>query len=260
MGFADFARRASKLVVDHSPSLLTGLGVAGVVSTAYLAGRASFEAADLIRLKEADDEARGVVIDDPREVIKQRFELVWRLYIPSVTMGAASIVCIIGANRVGTRRAAGLAAAYSLTEKSYEEYRRKVIEKIGDKKEELVRSEIVQDRIDATWDDSIEVHGVQKGEVCYDKFSDRYVWNTEEGLRAAANDLNRIVLSQGYATLGDFYDLLNMPSPTYSYQIGWSSVGDLLDLRFSSVLTPSGKPVKAFEFNTQPVNNYQRFH
>lgn len=259
MTLASFTRRAAKLAIDNSPTILTSLGVVGAVSTALLAGKASFEAADIIRLKEAKDETRGIHIDDPREILKQRFQLVWKLYVPAVTMGAASVACIIGANQIGNRRAAGLAAALSISEKIGVEYRNKVIEKIGAKKEELVRADIIQDRVNrANWeDDSIEIHGIQQGEICYDKYSGQYVWNTEEGLRSAVNDLNRIVIQQGYATVGDFYDILNMPALSWSHSIGWSSDSTLMDIRFSSVLTPSGKPVKAFEFDVEPVRDYR---
>lgn len=256
MTFADLARRASKFAIDNSPTILTSIGVVGLGTTAYLAGKASFEAARIIDLKEGVEGTHS----DPKERAKDRIRLVWKLYIPAVTTGAATAACIIGANRVGVRRAASLAAVASLTERAFEEYKTKVIETIGEKKEELVRAEIIQDRVNKSWDDSIEVHGKQEGEICYDKYSDRYVWNTEEGLRAAANDLNRIVVTQGYATLADFYDIINMPAVSYSHEIGWSSDGPLMEVRFSSVLTPGREPVKAFEFDVEPVRNYKRFH
>lgn len=260
MSFAGIARRVAKLTVDNSPTILTSFGVVGALTTAYLAGKASFEASDIIRIKEADDYERGIPVPEPKEQIKQRVRLVWKLYIPAMTTGAATVFCIIGANHIGNRRAAGLAAAYTITEKTFEEYKAKVVEKIGEKKEEGIRADIIQDRINANWDDSIEVHGKSTGEICYDKFSDRYVWSTEEKLRSAINDLNRIVLSQGYATVADLYDILNMPALSWSYDIGWSSAGDLVDLKFCSVLTPGGQPVKAFEFDTEPIRNYMRFH
>ena len=256
MTFAALTRRASKFAVDNSPTILTSIGIVGLGTTAYLAGKASFEAAELIHLKEGTEGYS----DDPRQRMKDRVDLVWKLYIPAAATAIATGACIISANRIGVRRAAALAAGYSIAEKAAEEYRAKVIEKFGEKKEELVRAEINQDRVNNSWDDSVEVHGNPTGEVCYDKFSDRYLYNSEEGLRAAANDLNRIVLTQGYATLADFYDIVNMPAPSWAYEIGWSSDGPLMEVRFSSVLTPSGKPVKAFEFDVEPVRNYKRFH
>lgn len=257
MTFAELTRRASKFAVDNSPTILTTIGVIGLGSTAYLAGKASFEASNLIALKEASE---GTA-DDPKERMKERVELVWKLYIPAAGTALATAACIIGSNRVGARRAAALAAGFSISEKAFTEYKAKVVEKIGEKKEELVRADIIQDRVNKNWDDdSVEIHGKSEGEVCYDKYSDRYLWNTEAGLRAAVNDLNRIVLQQGYATAADLYDILKMPVPPWSHEIGWSSDGPLMEVRFSSVLTPSGRPVKAFEFDVEPVRNYMRFH
>jgi len=264
MSFQHLIKRAAKFTIDNSPTILTSVGVVGAITTAYLAGRASFQAADIIRLKEAEDEEAGeTYFDDPRELMKKRVELVWRLYVPAVSTGLATVVCIIGANHIGSRRAAGLAAAYSITEKAFEEYKAKVIEKVGEKKEEQVRADIIQDRINAGWswddDDSIVIHGKPDGEVCYDKFSDRYVWHTAEGIRGAQNDLNEGILKNGYATLADFYYLLDMPAPPWSQEIGWNS-DDMLKVRFCSALTPAGRPVLAFEFRNEPVRDYGRFH
>lgn len=253
--------RVGKVVIDNSPAILTGIGVIGTVSTAYLAGRASFVASDVIRLKEASDLERGIIIRDKNELAKERFKLVYKLFIPAVGVGTATIICIVAANRVGASRAAGLAAAYTITERSLEEYRAKVVERIGEKKEGAIRDEIIQDRITAGWDDSIEIHGRTQGEsVFYDKFSDRYVWGTQESIRSAVNEVNRIVLLQDYATLSDFYDVIGMPAPAFSREIGWSSSESLMDVRFSAHLTPANEPVNAFEFTAEPVREYMRFH
>jgi hypothetical protein len=152
-----------------------------------------------------------------------------------------------------------MAAAYSITEKTLVEYRDKVTEKFGTRKEEQVRDEIMQDRVNDSWDDSIEVHGRPTGEICYDKFSDRYVWSTVEGIRSAQNDLNATILNDGYAAAADFYYILDMPAPPWSQEIGWNS-DEMQKVRFSSVLTPSGKPVTAFEFDTVPNRHFRRFH
>lgn len=252
--------RVGKVVIDNSPTILTSVGVVGTLSTAYLAARAGFEASDMIRLKEASDAERGIVERDQRERTKERVKLVYKLFIPAAGVGTASVICIIAANRVGASRAAGLAAAFTITERSLEEYRAKVVEKIGEKKEGVIRDEIIQDRITKNWDDSIEVYGHTQASIFYDKFSDRYVYSTTEGVRAAVNDLNQIVLQQGYATASDFYDAMQMPAPPWSHEVGWNSDNRLMEPRFSAHLTPAGMPVNAFEFDVDPVRNYLRFH
>lgn len=263
MTIADLARRASKIAIDHSPTILTSIGVAGAVTTAYLAGKASIEAADLIRLKEAgepewDEVNQKRIYLEPKERAKQRFLLVWKLYIPAATTLAATITCIIGANRVGSRRAAGLAAAMTIGEKTFEEYKAKVIEKMGVKKEEAVRDEIAQDRVDKTYLDDVQVFGPDVGELCYDKWSDRYFRSSVEGIRSAENDLNYALIHDGYASLSEFYGFLGLPSPVYSESVGWNS-DRKLELGISSTLAHGIKPCLVVDFKTEPRPDYGRF-
>lgn len=253
-------KRVAKLAADNSPNILTTIGVVGAVTTAYLAGKASFEAADIIRLKEADDDERGEIAGDPRELLKSRVELCWRLYIPAASMGVVTVACIIGANRIGNRRAAGLAAAYTLTEKAFDEYKVKVIEKIGEKKEEGIHDSIAQDRVtEAYLNEDVKLVGLGEGELCYDMFSDRYFKNTVEGIRSAENDFNHNLIHNGYGSLSEFYAALGLSSPPYSESIGWNS-DRLLDIRFSSVLADGDKPCITISFKHDPLPDYGRFH
>lgn len=253
MTIADLARRASKLAIDNSPTILTSFGVVGAITTAYLAGKASFEASDIIRLKEG---AEGYA-DDPKERLKHRFRLVWRLYIPAGTMLAATTACIIGANRVGARRAAGLAAAYSITEKTLDEYKAKVVEKIGERKEAAIHDEIAQDRVNE-YKEGVEIYGAEVGELAYDIFSDRFFRSSVEGIRAAENSFNYALIHDGYASLAELYRILDIPAPAYTEQIGWNS-DRMLEIKIASTLTPTGKPCLAMEFRQEPSPDYGRF-
>lgn len=259
MTIAHLARRASKLAINNSPAILTTIGVVGSVTTAYLAGKASFEAADLIRLKEADDDIRGESIEDPREVIKDRVRLVWKLYIPSASTGLATVACIIGANQVGARRAAGLAAAFSITEKTFEEYKTKVIEKIGERKEDAIETEVLQDRVRRTEPDDLDLYEIDSGEICFDAFSARYFRSTVEDIRAAINTINNRINHDGYACLGDLYRLLDLPATEYSDLIGWNS-DRLIEDNIHSVLDKRDKPIIVMEFRNKPGPDYHRFH
>lgn len=259
MNISQVLRRASKLAVDHSPTILTTAGVIGAVTTAYLAGKASFQAAEIIRLKEGVDEERGVLVPEPRELIKQRVELTWKLYVPAAATGLATIACIIGANQVGARRAAGLAAAYSITEKTFEEYKAKVVEKLGERKENAIETEVLQDRVQNTDPDDLELYDVDTGEICFDAFSGRYFRSTVEQIRSAINTVNHSINNDGYACLGDLYRLLDIPATEYSDLIGWNS-DRLVQDNIHSVLDKHDKPIVVLEFRNKPGPDYGRFH
>jgi hypothetical protein len=88
-------------------TLLTGMGVSGVISTAYLTGRASFQASRAI---EREDRKRreslsGINPDSDIELMttKEKIKLVWPLYIPPATVGATTISAIIMANHTASR-------------------------------------------------------------------------------------------------------------------------------------------------------------
>lgn len=258
MTFADLARRGAKLAIDHSPSILTSVGVMGAITTAYLAGKASWQASDMIRLKEGLDYRSEEDRRDAKELVKDRFELVWRLYIPAATTLVATTACIIGANKVGARRAAGLAAAYTITEKTLDEYKDKVREKLGERKEAALQDEIIQDRVNTSYTPGVEIYGATTGELCYDAYSDRYFMNTIEGMRSAENDLNFALLSDGYASLAEFYQYLGLPSTAYAEQVGWNS-DRKLEIRISSQIAHGEKPCISMDFKTQPIPDYGRF-
>jgi len=259
MTFAEIARRASKFAIDNSPTIITTLGVVGSITTAILAGKASYEAAGVIHLKEADDEYRNIPPpEDPKELLKSRVLLVWKLYIPAASVGAVTLACIIAANRIGNRRAAGLAAAYTLIEKSSSEYRDKVIEKIGERKEEAIYADIAKDRVAASHREGVEIVGGTIGELCYDMFLDRYFWSSVEKIRSAVNDFNHEIIHNGYASLAEFYHFLEIPAPPVSESIGWNS-DELLQVRTDATLTLTNKPCITMGFKNDPSPNYGRF-
>lgn len=259
MTFADLARRASKFAIDNSPSILTTIGVAGTLTTAYLAGKASFQAADIIRIKEGDDEERGVIQGSPKEILRSRLELVWPLYVPPVAMGAATIVCIVGANKIGASRAAGLAAGYTIMEKGFEEYKAKVVDKLGERKEEAIRDEILQDRVNDSYTDMIEMRGLATGQVCYEIFGGQYFRTTVEEIRAAENSINNVINHDGYASLADFYRCLDLDTPTFSENIGWNS-DKLIEVQVGSTIMHETEACLTLSFRHDPLPDYGRFH
>lgn len=258
MTFAHFTQRISQLAINNSPQILTAIGVVGTATTAYLAGKASFQASDMIRLKEAADEERGMVFPEPRELMKQRIELVWRLYIPPVLVGVSTIACIVGADRVSAGRAAGLATAYTLLEKNYSEHKSKIIEKFGERKAVQVEDEIAQDRVDATYLENLELRGLDKGEICYEPFGGQYFRSTIEELNAAKNALNSSIIHNDYGTLADFYRILDIDVPAFSETIGWNS-DRLLDLRIGATVIHESKACLTVTFKPDPLPDYGRF-
>lgn len=258
MTFGDIAKRLGKLAVDNSPAILTAIGATGVLTTAYLAGSASFKAAEI--LKEEEERKAQLVPEDGPLDNREKFEAVWKLYIPAASCAVLTMSAIIMANRIGARRTAAFVSAYSLSEKAFDEYKKKVREKVGPKKEGEIRDEIAQDRISANPPPPTrEIIIAGGGDVlCHDLRSGRYFKSDMETLKRAQNNVNYRVVNYSYASLSDFYDEIGLPRTEDSEEVGWTT-DELLELLFSTALTEDGRPCIAFSFSmTKPIRGFDR--
>lgn len=246
MSLTNIAKQVEKYVIDNSPSIMTGLGVVGTIATAYLTGKAGYKTAQILSSQ------------DPHESLMEKTKRVWPEYIPPVIMGSISVVAIIGANKVGSRRAAAVAAAYSLTEKAFAEYKEKVVDKIGEKKNQKIYDEIAQEKVEKNPPSTREIIITGNGDVmCYDTLTGRYFMSSMEQIKSVVNEINRRIITYDYASLTEFYDLLGLSATVFSEEVGWK-FENMIDISFSTVLSDDGKPCLAIQYNTPPGRNYYR--
>lgn len=256
MTLARYMKQLERFVLNNSPAILTAIGVVGTLSTAYLTGRASFKAAETIEHERARQSFRA---GDRIELEnREKFQLVWKLYIPAAGTATLTIAAIVCANRISTRRAAALAAAYSLTERAFAEYKTKVIDAMGDKREQKVRDEIAQDHLDRNPVTSREVIITGDGDVlCLDDYTGRYFTSSMEKLRTAMNDINHQVIHDHYASLTDFYDKIGLPQTKLSEEVGWN-LDQMLELDISAGMSSDKRPCLVVSFEVSPARNYFR--
>lgn len=234
----------------HSPEILTSLGIAGMITTTVLAVRATPKA---LKLREVAEEEKGEELT-PIETVK----VAWKPYIPAVTTGAVSIACLVGANSVNARRNAALATAYKLSEAAYAEYRDKVVETVGEKKERTVREKVANEQIKKHPVTQSEIVSTGKGKtLCFDPYSGRYFTNDIETIRRAANNLNEQMLNSitGYMSLSDFYDEIGLAHTEISHDIGWNT-SNIIKLDISAHVTDDGQSAIVVGYINPPRYNY----
>ncbi|MET0786964.1 MAG: DUF6353 family protein [Paenisporosarcina sp.] len=234
----------------HSPIILSALAGVGTIATAYFAGKASYEAAGMIRRFEEENH-RAV---DNRERLKERTKLVWKLYIPAAISATTTILCVFGSNKMGTKKALATQAVLSVTQQAFDEYRDKVISEFGEHKHISIRDKVAEDRVTNNPPPSKEVMFTGPGVVlCCEMFTGRYFTSDMDSLLKAVNELNADMLKQEYATLDDFYYIIDLKPTSNSGRIGWYP-DKLMELVFTTVLTPDGRPCLAFDYNyTKPL-------
>jgi hypothetical protein len=239
---------------QNSPHILTGLAVAGVVTTAYFAAKGAVPAADEIHSRERRN---AEVFDDPtyRLPAKEVLRASWRYFIPAGLAGAATIACIIGANTVAAKRQTALIAGATLSQQAFREYREAVIEKIGAGKEEEVRAEIVQRKVDAN-PPSHEVIIEDNGKTLFfDTWSNRYFYSTREEVEKARNEVNFEVINNSYATMNDFFREVGLPQISMGDSFGWTTTNKM-DIYFTAVMSANNRPAIGIDYYHAPIGDY----
>lgn len=238
-------RRLEKLTRKNSVSVYAGMGIGGVLITSYLAVKGTANA-----VREIDEyETRMGVADDNLQRIKERIQLVWPHYIPAGIAGVTTLACIAASARSANKKAAAVATAYTLSERAFAEYKTKVIEQIGERKEQGVRDAIAQESVTRNPPEASKVIITGSGEVmCCEMHTKRYFKSDMETLRRSMNDINSRVMHELYVSLDEFYYLIGLSPTSNSGDLGWDSER-LMELQFSTALTEDGTPCITFAYN-----------
>ena len=256
LNVSKLCKDAKVMVSKRSPEILTGLGIAGMISTTVLAVRATPKALDLIARAEDKKFDNG---HGNKLTVSEKMKVAWKPYIPAAITGIASISCIIGASSVHAKRNAAIAAAYNLSQTALTEYKEKVVESIGEKKEQAMKDNIAKDKIKKDPVSKSEVIVTGKGNtLCYDAFNSRYFYSDIDQIKRAINELNRIMLNQMYVSLNDFYDELNLKHSGNGDELGWKLDDGFIEVDFSSQLSDDGRPCLVIEYMVAPRYDYSK--
>lgn len=237
----------------NAPCILTGIGIAGMITTVALAIKDTPKALYLIETKKADEELDEL---KPIEVVKT----CWKCYVPAFVTCSLSVACLIGSNTVSARRTTALGAAYSLSEAALREYREKVIETIGEKKEQQVQEAIAKDHMkkNPVTSNEVIVMNNKYGSLCYDRLSSRYFNSDIETIKSTINKLNYEMIQEMSVSLNDFYYGIGLPPTDIGDNLFWFIDNGLIDVSFSSQLADDGRPCIVINFNNNPKYDNRR--
>lgn len=256
------------VAMKRSPEILTGIGIAGMITTAVMAVKATPKALMLIEeekrhvnyeiLEEAKvngyEECQRIDHLKPIDLVKTS----WKCYIPAAITGTMSVACLIGASSANAKRNAALATAYTLSESTLRDYQKKVVETIGEKKEQSVRDAVAKDRIEKTPVTTREVIVTEKGNaLCLDYVSGRYFRSDRDTINRAINELNRRLRDEMYISLNDFYYELGLSSTGLGDQLGWNIDNGYIEPDFSSQLADDGTPCLVISYLVEPRYDYR---
>lgn len=242
----------------HSPEILLGMGIAGMVTATVLSVRATPKALYLIEERKEELETDKL---QPVEVVMTA----WKCYVPAIITTCVSVACLIGSNSVNAKRNAALTAAYKLSETAFADYREKTIETIGEKKEKIVRDKISEKQIAENPLSKTDVIVTGKGgTLFFDPWSSRYFYSDLEKIKKVENILNKRIISDPFdagVTLNDFYEEIGLPSTYTGGELGWKLNNGLIDIYPSAQMAEEGseyegQPCIVINFSTPPSYDF----
>lgn len=245
---------AMKFFKDNSTTILTGLGVTGVISTAVMAAKATPKALDILEEKEEyKQEHYGESLT--------KFEKALALtpaYIPSILMGLGTCACILGAHKIHVNREASLISMYTTLNTVYDEYRRKVLEVCGEDTARYIDDELEKE------ERLIEQYGSPTEPVLfYDEYSQRYFEMSIFDMMRTIYEVNRMYTFQGELSLNNFYEFLNLAPVDIGDKLGWNATKDSicrgmawLDITWVKIDTPDGLEAFGLIFTVEPSDDW----
>lgn len=239
----------------HSPEILTATGIVGMLGTTIMAVRATPKAIRVIEEKKKETHQEKL---PPLEVVKAT----WKYYLPAAATGIASTACLIKANSINTRRNAALVTAYNLSKTALAEYKEKVVETIGEKKEQMIKDQIAKDKIEKDPVSNHEVIVTERGNtLCYDCVFGRYFRSDRDTILRAINKINRnIVAGDMYASLNDFYNEIGLQATVAGYELGWNIDDGEVRIDFSSQLAEDGTPCLVISYSVAPKYDFNKYY
>lgn len=252
-----FIKDARSALSKHSPEILTGIGIAGMITTTILAVKATPKALRLIEAAEMDkyDEVHDDQSTGREELTAvETVKAAWKPYIPAIVTGVASVGCLAGGCSIHARRNAALATAYQLSTTALKEYKAKVVETIGEKKEQKIRESISNDKLEKNIANEQTVIITGTGHtMCYDVHSDRRFQSDIDKIKRAMNELNYRMNSgmEMYISLNEFYDYIGLKHTQAGETMGWRIDRGLIDIYFGSTLIDD-QPYVTIEFLNPP--------
>lgn len=246
MNIDKLARQVHKYVDDNAPLILTGMAVAGATVTAVFAAQGAYKAANTIAEIEYQPQT-------PALSNQEKFLLTYKFYLPAVVTLTGTSTCMILATKIGLNRTAAAAAALAVSERTYDQYKDKVKETLGENKHVKVTDELAKEQVAAMPSEAFIINNDGE-QVFIDAWSGRTISTTREKIEKAVNDFNKEMIYGGYASLSEFYRRLGLDETTESNDIGWNSE-NLLELYYTAVLKDD-KAVQVFTFDRKPMSTF----
>lgn len=158
--------KASIKIKKHSPEILVAAGVIGTVTSTVIACKATTKVNDILENSKEEIEKVHAVANGElpltasytEEDSKKDLTIIYiqtgiklaKLYAPVAILEALSVISILAANNIMRKRNIALAAAYASVSEGFKAYRKRVVDRFGNKVDRELRYNVETREVEQT--------------------------------------------------------------------------------------------------------------
>lgn len=253
------ASKAIMKIKKRSPEILIVVGIVGTVASAVIACKATTKVNKIIDDAKDDIDKVHVATENcvteagetySTEDSKKDLAIIYaqtgvklaKLYAPAVILGTFSIASILASNNILRKRNVALGAAYAAIDKSFKDYRGRVIERFGEQVDTELKYGIKAKKFEEVEVDPetgkekkvkktvmVADRNLQSDYAVYfDNKSRNYETNQDYNymfLRAQQQFANDKLQTRGHLFLNEVLDDLDLPRTSAGQIVGWTKDG-----------------------------------
>ena len=242
-----------KLYLKRSvPTILTIISTVGVVATAITTAQATLKAEQIIKADSRKNHDGDPYAYTKKEAVVSALPC----YILPATIGISTISCIFGINVLSKKHQASLMSAYMMLDRTFKEYREKLIELYGEETDNQIMGEICRCQCNYH---QINADVPDSKFLFYEPISGETFEKYEKEVMDAEYHFNRNFTMRGYACLNEFYEFLGLPETEYGEKVGWSMSDEIYWVDFQHHITmDNGYPICELIMIFPPYEEYMR--
>lgn len=247
--------RTGLKIKKYSPEILVGAGIIGGVTAAVMACKATTKLDTILDDAQYKIEKIHEHVENPELLpegktyteadAKNDLTITYahtaldviKLYAPAIAVGTLSVTAILAGHHVLRKRNVALAAAYTAVDRSFKDYRGRVVERFGEKLDKELRYNIKAEEVEEviTNEDGSETivkttKEVAKG-IPYSEYS--FVFDeaclgwtknpdyNKKFLIDQQRYANDLLKQRGHLFLNEVLDMLGIPRCTMGQMVGW---------------------------------------
>ena len=257
--FARLTDDVDKAFMKKLPEILAGTGIACFITSTIAAVAVTPKAVKEIEKKKDILQVEKL---SPKETVKTT----WRLYLPSVLGTIGGTGFIIGSVTESNSRYLAMSTSYQLLQDFAYTYRDKVVETLGARKEEKIRHDIAQDKLnqDTSLNNNSIVITNQGNTLFRDSLTGQYFRYDIDKFKRKAIEFANAELNEGYIGVPEWLSEFGLAIPDTMLGMGWSisDQGKVFTVDFTAniAVNYNDEPCLVINYYPMPISDYYVFY